>query len=377
MRSSIRLQHWSIVDAWTLVLGLALATAVAPTTACAEDAKPLVAPEGGPWASGDGFSFERKEKKTRRSVSGIACGDVVGSSGRRICLFAFDEGVEARFGALGPDRLTPMKERVVLRPSEDELDAEGAALDREYFYVTGSHSAKRGDCTSNPGSRHVVRFRRDAATGLAARKASGELLDYADSGPRLWEIMASLAELAPYVGERKCLGTEPPEKAPDLKGQRGVNIEGIAAADGRLTFGFRGPANGGIAPVLTVNAAGLFGSEPADPQVTFLDLGPRRAIRDLQSVKGGLLVLAGPDDDAASADAGWLLSLWDGKVVPGVVRPKVLAKLDLNGLVRKDCDEEIKPEAVTVVRDDPNVLQVVVLSDGMCDGGPLAFRIRR
>lgn len=41
-----------------------------------------------------------------------------------------------------------------------------------------------------------------------------------------------------------------------------------------------------------------------------LHVGSRRGIRDMQAVKDGILVLAGPDDDKASADAGWTISLW-------------------------------------------------------------------
>lgn len=354
---------------------LLAATVPAGTGRAAEP--PLVAPEGGPWPSGDGFAFDARPKKTRRSVSGVACPREADPSGRRTCLVAFDEGVEARFATLGPGRLVPLAEQVVLRSGGGELDAEGAALDGESFYVTGSHAAKRGDCASNPGSRHVVRFRRDPATGRALREPSGRLALPESDASRLWALMARIPALAPHVGEGRCLGTEPPEDAPRLKGQRGVNIEGLAAAGGRLTFGFRGPAMAGRAPVLAVDAAGLFGAGPENAALTFLELGERRGIRDLQAVTGGLLILAGPDDDEASAGAGWAVGFWDGTATDGVGRPTMLARLDLRGLVRKECDEEIKPEAVAVVEESPDAFRIVVLSDGMCDGGPVAFRIRR
>ncbi|WP_422109848.1 DUF3616 domain-containing protein [Bradyrhizobium elkanii] len=50
---------------------------------------------------------------------------------------------------------------VSLRTSDEELDAEGAAADEKYFYVTGSHSAKRKTCESNSGKppRDKVRHR--------------------------------------------------------------------------------------------------------------------------------------------------------------------------------------------------------------------------
>ncbi|MGU3656002.1 DUF3616 domain-containing protein [Methylobacterium fujisawaense] len=339
---------------------------------------PLVAPEGAAWDAGDGFAFARKPKKTRRSVSGIACPPASDSSSRRNCLLAFDEGVEARFATIEAGRLVPLADRVILRSEDEELDGEGAALDGDWFYLTGSHSAKRSTCASNPGSRHVIRFRRDPATGEAARDASGKLLGHADSGTRLWDLMASLPDIAPYVGERRCLGTEAPEEAPELKGQRGVNIEGMSATKGRLTFGFRGPSSiDGRVPLLSVDAAGLFDGGPMNAKVNFIEVGKRRGIRDLQAIESGILVLAGPDDDAASVDVGWIVGLWDGGTTDGVGQPQWLAKLKLDGTVRNSCDEDIKPEAITVLEDNSNVLRILILSDGMCDGGPLSFRIRR
>ena len=243
---------------------------------------PVIKPDSGPWDSGAGFHFDlgkKKLQKTRQSVSGMACN--LDAIRQRICLMAFDEGAQARYAYVGNKVLTIDAEPVVLRASTGELDAEGAATDGRYFYVTGSHSAKRGDCASNPGSRHVIRFRLDPATGRALRSpaGSGALVDYADSG-RLWSLMQAQPELAPHVGERKCLGSEPPAKAPTLAGQQGVNIEGLAIRDGQLYFGFRGPVLNGVAKVLAVDADALFSSEAASTPgttLTSLALGQRQA----------------------------------------------------------------------------------------------------
>ena len=141
---------------WRLVPLALLASALA-FGASAQQAPPRIQPESGPWASGAGFDFDlgkKKLKKTRQSVSGIAC--KLDALGQRTCLLAFDEGVEARYAHLGDQALKPDAEPVALRAGGGELDAEGAATDGRYVYVTGSHSAKRGDCASNPGSRHVL-----------------------------------------------------------------------------------------------------------------------------------------------------------------------------------------------------------------------------
>ena len=114
---------------------------------------PVIKPDSGPWDSGAGFHFDlgkKKLQKTRQSVSGMACN--LDAIRQRICLMAFDEGAQARYAYVGNKVLTIDAEPVVLRASTGELDAEGAATDGRYFYVTGSHSAKRGDCASNPGS---------------------------------------------------------------------------------------------------------------------------------------------------------------------------------------------------------------------------------
>ncbi|MEC5212390.1 hypothetical protein RCH06_000930 [Polaromonas sp. CG_9.5] len=359
----------------TTCLSLGLSASVA-----AQPAPPSVQPDSGLWDSGDGFQFDlkkKKRKKTRQSVSGIACN--LNAAQQRVCLLAFDEGAEARYATLDRQALRIDAEPVVLRDTTDELDAESAATDGHYFYVAGSHSAKRGDCASNPDSRHVIRFRLDPATGRALRTPTGALVGYADSG-KLWPLMQALPELAPYVGERKCLGDAPPEKAPELAGQQGVNIEGMAVQGGQLYFGFRGPVRDGVARVLAVNTEALFSPQPASdakPTVTSLALGPHRGIRDMVAVKTGLLLLAGPDDSRTSQDAGWTVAWWDGKAAAGVVQPRLLAALDLSGVKLRHCDKELKPEAITVLEETATAYKLLVLSDGLCDGGPLAFTVPR
>ena len=372
----IGLSHWPMAPA----IAQSLPPALSP---------PTIKPTSGPWDAGAGFAFDlgkKKTLKTRQSVSGIACN--LNAQQQRVCLLAFDEGVEARYATVSDQRLVADPEVVVLRTAGagSELDAEGAATDGRYFYVTGSHSAKRSDCASNPESRHVIRFRLDPATGRALRSPAnnpqGALVDYADTG-RLWDIMQAQPTLAAHVGERKCLGSEPPSKAPSLAGQQGVNIEGLAVRGGTLYFGFRGPVvsdksdAGSVAKVLAVNADALFAGGEPQAAVTSIALGAHRGIRDMVAVKTGLLLLAGPDDSAANKDVGWTVAWWDGKASGQIVTPKVLAILDLSGVKLRGCDEELKPEAITVLEETPEAYKLLVLSDGMCDGGALAFTVAR
>ena len=362
-------------------LACGLALAVLAFSAGAQSAAPRVQPEGPIWNSGAGFSFDlkkKKELKTRQSLSGIACN--LNAQQQRICLMAFDEGSEARYATLAAGNLKPDDQAVVLRSTQGELDAEAAATDGRYFYVTGSHSAKRGDCASNPESRHVIRLRIDPATGRAVRaNGSGPLVDYADSG-RLWEIMQAQADLAPHMGERACLGSEPPAKEPTLAGKQGVNIEGLAARNGRLYFGFRGPVTEGVARVLAVDTQALFEGGDARPELTRLALGPQRGIRDMLAVKDGLLLLAGPDDSASSQGGDWTVWWWNGQsaaATPGTGTPKALATLNLHQVALRKCDKELKPEAITLLEESADSWTLLVLSDGMCDGGALTVKVRR
>ena len=337
----------------------------------APQAAPLVAPSGPIWDSGDGFAFDVKAKKlqkTRQSASGISC--TLNTSQQRVCLVVFDEGTQAGFAMLADDALQPDAKPLQFPGNQAELDAEAAANDGRFIYVTGSHAAKRTDCASNPGSRHVLRLPLDPATGRAV--SSGAV----DTG-RLWELMQTLPELQAHVGERKCLGTQSPPKAPLLQGQQGINIEGLAVLGERLVFGFRGPVLDGAALTLAVNAQALFDGGDTQAQVTRLALGAHRGIRDMVAVADGVLLLAGPDDDGDSDSVGWAVFHWNGLVSQRTVQPKLLARLDLSAVKQRFCDAEIKPEALTVLSDTPAGYQVLVLSDGLCDGGPLLFKLKK
>ena len=358
----------------SLLIALALALLLEEGARATPDNPPTIAPQSGPLGSGMGFSFP--SIKTRRALSGIACPP--SQSRERLCLAVFDEGAEARHLGINDDAYVPDNEQVALRSGNIELDAEAAATDGAFYYVAGSHSAKRNDCANNPESRHVIRFRVDPKSGRALRNVRGTLADYSDTD-RLWSIMATTPQLQAHVGDSMCLGTEAPKDAPQLTGRRGVNIEGLAVKNGRLFFGFRGPVDDGNAHILAVNADGLFSGKDARPTRVSVNVGKGRAIRDLLAVSDGVLVLAGPDDDERNASVGWTVSRWDGQetsVHDGQI--KTLATLDLSNVKLHSCDHEPRPEALAVIADKPGeAYQALIFSDGMCDGGPLRFTIPR
>src|SRR5689334_6272215 len=88
---------------------------------------PKIAPEGPVWSAGTGFPFDGKADKKRESLSGIACPPL--SPGPRLCVAAFDEGLEARYVTINGNHLVPQPDKVVLLSAGKELDAEGAARD--------------------------------------------------------------------------------------------------------------------------------------------------------------------------------------------------------------------------------------------------------
>jgi len=329
-----------------------LAILLAPPAAA--DA-PKVMPEGPVWDTSPGFVFPGadKPKKLRRSLSGIACSGE--SNGPRRCIAVFDEGGEARYAIIDGERLIPQPEHILLLAGNGELDAEGAVSDAGFAYITGSHSRTRGSCAANPDSRHVYRL---ALQPDGRVRPSSQPVD--DQG-QLWRLLSANPELGPFAD--KCLG----------QNGHGINIEGLAARNGQLYFGFREPARDRKAYILCVAARALFEGGDLTPRLFTIEAGKASGIRDLLAVREGLLVLVGPDDD--SKNVPWWIGFWDGSDAGTHIRLRQLAELKLPAVSGDDCQREIKPEAMTLLADGPDFRRVLILSDGMCDGGPLAFRI--
>jgi Protein of unknown function (DUF3616) len=290
--------------------------------------------------------------KRRLSLSGIAC--PAPPDGERPCIVAFDEGGAAGYARITGQRLAPGPVGIRLLQDGTELDAEAAASDGAFAYVTGSFSRKRTSCTSNPGSRHVFRL----ALGPDGFVASPPV----DDQGRLWKLMSADATLGPFVD--KCLGTP----------AHGINIEGIAVRKDKLYFGFREPARDKRAYILRVSATALFAGGDLAAKVFRFDSGKSSGIRDLLAVPEGLLVLIGPDDDS-KAGIPWWIGFWDGTDSGGRITVRPLAELGLPPIDHSDCRKEFKPEAMTLLEDGGSFRRLLILSDGLCDGGPLAFKI--
>ena len=339
--------------AWSMLVGAGL-TLGSAGGAFAET--PQIAPARGPILVEGSFGFAGDAddvEDLRRAASGVACPRT------DACLVVFDEGAEARMIELGPDGAVVARPEPLALAAGGEVDAEGAATDGAMIYVVGSHAMKRSSCAANPASRVVLRAP-VAADGrlqlpFEARTLSS-LLEAEQLGGAANPLAGSLG---------KCLGAE-----------GGIDIEGVAIFDGRLWFGLRGPTQGAQVGILSVEADAFFADGDPAPRLDWVGASDRRGLRDLTADgAGGLLLLVGPDDRPENADAGWALLRWDGESAEA----SPLAELDLSKIDRRTdldgCDDakkvlDRKPEAIHVQGDS-----VMVLSDGLCDGGLSWFNL--
>jgi hypothetical protein len=93
-----------------------------------------------------------------------------------------------------------------------------------------------------------------------------------------------------------------------------------------------------------------------------LALEPGLGIRDMAVVKNGILLLAGPSADVAGKSSLWL---WDG----AGSYPTKLGDFP-------DIAPSEKAETLLVTADDENDLRLLVLFDGISNGGPREFVVK-
>jgi hypothetical protein len=324
-------------------------TATAAWLCSAAIAAERVAPELAiPWQV-DKHPFAAK--KANEAFSGFACATA------GICVLAVDEGRQGAFMRIKGERLVYVGKPFEFDEVKKELDAEAAAVDDSYFYVTGSHAAKRETCCDNPDSRRIFRLTVDG---------NGDLGTIAHS-ERLWDAMRNLPELASYVvpGDCRC------DAAP---GRNRADIEGMAAANGRLFFALRAPNVEGNAYIVGVDAKALFEGGDLRPSLTKIHLGADRGFRDLTIADREALALVGPSDSGSAGEFS-IVEL-PGLTKGAPVEAKELARLDLSA-VRLKKGERLKPEAITPLDIKPGRYRLLVLSDGGEDGAPLVFTIPR
>jgi hypothetical protein len=239
----------------------------------------------------------------------------------------------------------------LLDERDTEIDMEGVASDGQWLYVVGSHSLARKKLDPSDSYRKNRRGLReikeeDSRYNVFRLKLDGD-------GRRVEHKRISLRDV---LEKDKILKrfTRLPSK------ENGIDIEGIAAADGRLFFGFRGPVlRDNFVPIIALRF-----DDPQEYELMFVDLGGR-GVRDLAAAQGGILVLGGPVGDGQGT---YELYFWNQKdCLPGKHAPR--GTIGHLGTIRASA--EAKPEALAVLDETAGIVTVLLLSDGAAERGDL------
>jgi Protein of unknown function (DUF3616) len=225
------------------------------------------------------------------------------------------------------------------------LRAEGAAHDTRSFYVvtTRSKDVLGGQSDSD---FLVIRFSADS-TGRPPPPTPSDT-----SGLQVSEkIRNALAAGIPI---------------PQIAGQQitraNANLQGIAVKDGIIHLGFRTPVVSGKSFIVSAPVSAVFGSDPLNLTVHPVAIAPNSGIHDLAAVSDGVLVLAGPIPDLAGAASLFHFNDSTGQLtaVAQFVEPA-----------------DRKAEALLLLEENPEFFRVLVLFDGVADGGPTEYFIPR
>jgi Protein of unknown function (DUF3616) len=214
-----------------------------------------------------------------------------------------------------------------------EADVEGLAYDEGYLWLVGSHSLKRGNATGKEGNeeglKRLARIRNDGNRYLIARIPVVEKVG-----------TYSLQKKVERHGQRRAGQLHGDSEGNDLtKSLRqdkhlhsflaipgkdnGLDIEGLAIANGRLFIGLRGPVLRGWAVILEVelredhDSPGTLKLKNIGPndqlyRKHFVHLGGL-GIRDLCVYGDDLLILAGP---TMNVDGPVAILRWPGGTDP-------------------------------------------------------------
>jgi hypothetical protein len=285
-----------------------------------------------------------KNKDARRNLSGAACSPT--RPAFRFCLAVNDDKKYAQVFSIDGRTIVPGK---VMRLSDADRDpdGEGAAYDEDYFYITGSHGRSRNSNNANESSYVVFRFKVNGQTGMPDFDISEDDVVGIESSDKLRRVIREADTLRDYYDRRLS--------------DNGANIEGIAVKGQRMYFGFRGPSVGGEAFILSVDVGGLFGDGDLRSHVQPVALGAHTGIRDLASVRSGLLILSGPVNEQDVRPAVFHFD---------VATRRLTRLAELDGL-----PDNAKAETLLVLEETADAYRVLIMFDGPENGHPLEYRI--
>lgn len=238
---------------------------------------------------------------------------------------------------------------VVLDKKDREIDIEGIAIDGRTVYVTGSHNRVRDIGKKGGGG-----------VGAVKRKETREeffrftLDDQGRPGKlerrSLMGVLKADAMLSGF--------------SPVASKENGIDIEGLAFWGGRLYFGLRSPVlRDNWVPIISCT----FEEPDKTAKLSYVQLGGR-GIRDITAIDEGFLLIGGPPGDG---DQDYRLYLWDGvdALVQGDAHnARELAKLPSFG--------KGKPEGLTVLRRSGAELELLIVCDGLPNGGATRWKLR-
>ena len=235
----------------------------------------------------------------------------------------------------------------------NDLDGEAVAESGGAFYVIGSHGCGRSKGAFRSSSFLLARIPPTGAPALTYR-ISDALRQCPDVGRSFGKWLQD------FTGK----------DGKPRRDDNGLNIEGLAVSGGRLWIGLRGPVlkqpggAGDAAFVVSLDADAPFVADKSlRARVHAIRIGPGRGVRDLASLDDGrILILAGP---RTSAGADYVIYVFDprnGTTVPRVTLPQH--------------DPAHKQEGLVVLREDRGTVDLLVLQDGVKNGGPYEVQVK-
>lgn len=231
-----------------------------------------------------------------------------------------------------------------------ELDIEGIAVEGDSVYIVGAHCLKRQKVKKAKNQeKNRKKFQADRLKEERNRNWLYRVrLD--KEGNELERQRISLREII-----RQDPVLDPFSRIPGK--ENGIDIEGIAAKDGWLYIGFRGPVlRGNYVPVMKLK----FDDPEKTYELLYVQLGGR-GIRDITKVSDGFLILAGPVGDGGDS---YQLYHWDGKdVISGKdLKDGEHGRMHLLGDITSP--KKGKAEGVAVLREEETGYQLILAYDG-------------
>jgi hypothetical protein len=318
--------------------------------------------------------FVNDEGDLATNISGLAC--LPADDSRSTCIVVDDEGRFAQIAIVGNGQITAGARLPLIgtKLSRDtvgqppvrvgcsggnakfkDMDGEAAAYSSSFFYVVGSHGCSRHGNKFRRSAFILARIPKAQVVGAASGRNSVFDASSVQTTYRLSEAMVAVPQIQQYFTR-------------DLTSANGLNIEGLAVDGRKLYAGLRAPVLDGNSFIVEVDVEKLFDEtssiSKSDVRAILAPLGPNRGIRDLAWLKNGrLLILSGPAQDAKLPFDIQLLDIATGTITLMGTLPELT---DAAGA---------KAEAISVLSQDGNAIDVLVMFDGLENGGPREYRI--